>query len=134
MHASTRERQPDRITRAGAGRVVRWGVLGALPGLVVIGVTVLLHTADVLTADQSQIGFIGVPMLFVGSVIGLLAGAESSGLTRPVLGGIVIGVVAGALASAALVGLWTGFPFLVVVVPGAMVVGASLAALRATRG
>ena len=132
MGTSTHEQRPGRSTRAGAGRVVRWGVLGALPGLLVIGVTVLLHTADVLTADQSQVGFIGVPMLFVGSMLGLLAGGESAGLTRTVLGGIVVGVVAGALASAALVGLWAGFPFLVVVVPAAMVAGGSLAALRAT--
>jgi hypothetical protein len=41
-------------------------VIGALPGLLIVFVPLVLASLDVITFDQSRIGIIGVPLLFFG--------------------------------------------------------------------
>ena len=76
-------------------RVLRGGLLGALPGALLIGIVVALHSLEVITSDQSQVGFIGVPLLFFGLLIGMLAGAATAGNTASVLAWMGIGLLAG---------------------------------------
>jgi len=66
-------------------RIVFGGLIGGLPGMLIAQVPFLLHQLGYITADQSQIGFIGVPLLFLGLLInalrdrpGLLAAAVSA--------------------------------------------------------
>lgn len=74
---------------AGAVRAdVRWrrvllgGAVGAVPGVLLMVVPVALSAADVITSDQSQIGFIGMPVALLGLFGGALAGGLS-GRTPP---------------------------------------------------
>lgn len=66
------------------GRVVLGGLVGAVPGVLLMVVPVLLHTTDVITADQSQIGFIGMPVALFGLFAGALAGGLSGRTPPPV--------------------------------------------------
>ena len=107
-------------------KVLLGGTIGAIPGLLIAFVPLLLHDAGVLSSDQSQIGFIGVPILFVGVLVGTLHGAGEPARARKVALGVAAGLVGGMaiglLATAVFAGLWllTG--------PAAMIVGGSLAA------
>ena len=91
-------------------RVLKGGLLGALPGVLVVGVFGTLQATGVITADQSQAGFIGIPLLFFGLLIGLVAGASAAECTSSVLLWMGIGFVAGVALSVALgrvvVGSW----------------------------
>ena len=114
------------------GRVVTGGVLGGLPGLLLIAVPVLLATLDLITADQSQIGFLGVPLMIVGIFIGtvLSAGRECSVAVIVGVGaGLVLGLVVGGVlaANGVLPGVW------LVVVPVCMIAGAAVGALQSRR-
>ena len=86
-------------------RVLRGGIIGGLPGLLIGVVPLLLHELDFITADQSQVGFIGIPLLFFGVIFGILWGAADTGYTGKVmlgvLAGFVIGIVGGLLLDAA---------------------------------
>lgn len=132
--SSAFRRGGDRSARGGvAGRVFIGGLIGGLPGLVLALTPLLLHEVDVLTADQSQIGFLGVPLLFLGVFVGSVLGAAESGCDRSVaLGasiGFVVGLAAGsfiaASASVGVVGL--------LIAPTAMIAGGALAARRCAR-
>lgn len=87
-------------------RVLRGGLIGGLPGFLIALVPLLLYEMDVITSDQSQAGFIGVPLLFLGILFGLLWGASTSGHAGKVMlgafGGFVAGIVASLLLEAAL--------------------------------
>lgn len=87
-------------------QVLRGGLIGGLPGFLIALVPLLLHEMDVITSDQSQIGFIGVPLLFLGILFGLVWGASTSGHTGKVmfgaLVGFVVGIICGLLLEAAL--------------------------------
>ena len=87
-------------------RVLRGGLIGGLPGFLIAFVPLLLHELDVITSDQSQVGFIGVPLLFLGILFGLLWGAAAAGHTGKVMlgafAGFVAGIVGGLLLEAAL--------------------------------
>lgn len=62
------------------GRVLLGGLVGLVPGALLMVVPVLLASTDVITSDQSQIGFLGMPL----ALLGLLVGALLGGLTgRP---------------------------------------------------
>ena len=80
-------------------RVLLGCVIGALPGVLFGLVPLVLESFDVITSDQSQIGFIGVPLLFVGVLLGTWIGAsESAHPARMTLGvgiGFVLGLSAG---------------------------------------
>lgn len=109
-------------------RVLKGGLLGALPGVLVVGVFGTLYATGVITADQSQGGFIGIPLLFFGLLIGLIAGASAAECTSSVLAWMGIGFVAGVALSMALarvvVGSWLLF------VPLFMLSGGVLGAWR----
>lgn len=116
-----------------AAEVVKGGVLGGVPGLLVVGVPVLLAVLDLITADQSQIGFLGVPIMIVGIFIGAALGAgrqHSLPVTVGVAAGLVGGVAVGGslAANGVLPGLWLLF------VPVSMVAGGAFGALLSVRG
>ena len=76
------------------------GLFGALPGFLLAFVPLVLHEMDVITSDQSQIGFVGVPRLFVGMQLGLAWGAAATGHSKKVMVGAIGGLttdVAGGL-------------------------------------
>jgi hypothetical protein len=121
-------RSSDRV----ALRVAKGGALGALPGLLTVVVPLLLADLDVISADQSQIGFIGVPLLIIGTLAGTATAASYSGCAGAVLlgdgAGFIIGLVAGVLIDSALraadvemVGIW------LILTPLGMVAGAVVA-------
>lgn len=83
-------------------RVLKGGLLGALPGVLIVGVFGTLYATGVITADQSQGGFIGIPLLFFGLLIGLIAGASAAECTSSVLLWMGIGFVIGVASSVAL--------------------------------
>jgi hypothetical protein len=114
-------------------RVFRYGAIGALPGLLVGLVPLLLHEVGVITSDQSQIGFIGVPLLFIGVFVGTLAGASDTGYGGKVMLGVAAGFVVGlgggllidaalTAAGATVAGLW------LLLAPAAMIAGGVLGA------
>ena len=108
-------------------RVARGATIGALPGLLLAVVPLLLHDSGVISSDQSQIGFIGLPILVIGTVIGSVATAAGSGSAAAALlgcgAGFAVGLTAGSLVAAAtgLGGIW------LFAVPLGMIVGAALA-------
>lgn len=89
-------------------RVLRSGLLGAVPGAVIIGIPAILLAFGVITSDQSQIGFMGIPLLFLGLLIGMLIGASNAGSSPRVLAGMGIGLVAGVALGVALTPLFPG--------------------------
>ena len=107
-------------------RVVLRGIVGGLPGMLIALVPLLLHDVGMITSDQSQIGFMGVPLLFIGVFIGTLSGA--SGHTGSVALGVVLGFVLGLAIGVALVpGLW------LFLTPATMIAGGALGAWWAQR-
>ena len=60
------------------GAVLAGAAFGVLPGVLIIAVPVLLHSLDVITSDQSQIAFIGMPIGFIGLLVGAAIGATRS--------------------------------------------------------
>ena len=130
MRLATLHQHPASSTEA--VRVAKGGVLGAIPGLLLIGVTVLLAELDVITADQSQIGFLGVPLMILGIFVGTVLGAGGDH-TLPVLGGVGTGLLLGLVmggtlaANGILPGLW------LILVPAAMIAGGAAVAHRCSR-
>ena len=113
-------------------RVVTGGVLGGLPGLLLIGLPVLLAALDLITADQSQIGFLGVPLMVLGIFVGTAVGAGREYALAVIVGvgaGLILGVTVGGLLAAnrVLPGLW------LLLVPAGMVTGGAVGALRSGR-
>lgn len=76
-------------------KVLLGGVIGALPGLLLSLGPLVLESFDVITPDQSQIGFMGVPLLFVGVLLGTWIGASESTHPGKVMLGVGIGFVVG---------------------------------------
>ena len=118
-------------------KVFLGGVIGAIPGLVVALVPLLLHGLGIISADQSQIGFIGVPLLFVGVLVGTMRGAAAVGHSgRVVIGvaiGFAVGLTVGLLIATLMPVVW------LVTTPAAMIAGGVLGAWsgereRASRG
>ena len=63
-------------------RVVLGGLVGVLPGVLLLAVPVVLASMDVITSDQSQIGFLGIPLALMGLLVGALLGGLT-GRPRP---------------------------------------------------
>jgi hypothetical protein len=109
-------------------RVARGAAIGALPGFLVAVVPVVLHEFGVISSDQSQIGFIGLPMLVIGTLVGIATAASGSGSgSTAVVGGLVgfvVGFVAGLLVAAAVQGLALAW---LVLAPLGMISGATVA-------
>ena len=76
-------------------RVFLGGVIGGLPGLLIGLVPLVLLEFDVITSDQSQIGFAGVPLLFIGVFFGAMFGAHGSAHPGKVMLGLGAGFVLG---------------------------------------
>lgn len=129
--------------RAHAGtvrRVARGGALGALPGLLIGVVPLVLADLDVISGDQSQIGFIGLPLLLVGTLVGVTIPAAERGCSGPALigtgAGLAVGVGVGLLLGAVVHALGVGFGGIwLLTAPVGMIVGGALAVwLRLRRG
>lgn len=107
-----------------------------MPGASIILVAMALHGLDVISADQSQIGFVGVPVLLVGTFVGLAHGAGEQSTAAMV--GAGAGFVVGLAAGVALATLLGSLGFVVgglwlVSTPVAMALGA-LVAVRSAIG
>lgn len=64
----------DRLARVLAG-----GLIGMLPGVLVMTVPLLLSEMGLITGDQSQVGFLGLPLTPLGLLVGVFIGAASTG-------------------------------------------------------
>jgi hypothetical protein len=60
-------------------RVLTGALLGSLPGILLLGVPVLLSETGLITADQSQVGFLGLPLVPIGVLVGAALGAALPG-------------------------------------------------------
>ena len=108
-------------------RVVIGGVLGGLPGLLIALVPLLLAGLGAISSDQSQIGFVGVPLLIIGMLTGTLTAASDSGCTVAVLLGMVAGFVVAVLIGTGLGAVSAGSgPILLLLLPAGMIAGALL--------
>jgi hypothetical protein len=114
-------------------RVLLCVVVGALPGML-IGFEVLVSASlDVITSDQSQIGFIGVPPILFGMIAGTLDGGSGTPyLGRLTIGmgiGFVLGIGGGIAVDSALqaIGSTVGGTLLFVT-PAAIIAGGVLGA------
>jgi hypothetical protein len=111
-------------------RVFLGGLIGALPGLLIALVPLALTSLDVITSDQSQIGFIGVPLILLGALVGTSIGARGSTHPGKVMLGVGIGFVVG-LAGGIALNLTTPVPLAgLFLVPAAMISGGVLGAWR----
>lgn len=137
VHRSVSTTDPGGPTREGstaARRTVRGALLGAAPGALLVLVPLVLHAAGVITADQSQIGFAGVPLLLIGLSIGAVTRSPAGAGTRVAAGlgaGFLVGAVGGVVVTELLrntgfvvPGVW------IVAVPLLMIAGAALGARR----
>jgi hypothetical protein len=109
-------------------RVLLGGIAGAVPGLLIASVPLVLNSLDVITSDESQIGFIGVPLIFIGVFVGTGIGARSSEHPGRVILGVGIGFLVGVVGGIVIGGVASTGPLWLVVVPAAMVLGGALAA------
>lgn len=64
----------DRLARVLAGALI-----GVLPGVLIMLVPLLLSELGLITADQSQVGFLGLPLVPLGLLVGLVVGASTTG-------------------------------------------------------
>jgi len=64
-------------------RAVIGGIVGVVPGGLLIVVPILLHEWGVISADASQIGFFGIFLVPVGLLAGALAGYLSGAPSTP---------------------------------------------------
>lgn len=119
----------ERSRRSAMRRIATGGALGALPGLLMAIVPLLLHDVGAISSDQSQIGFIGLPALIVGIFVGTAIAASGTGCGgAPLLGagaGFVVGLVAGVLVATAIPGVAGIWIFTIAV---GTIAGATLAA------
>lgn len=108
-------------------RLAIGGVRGGLPGLLIALVPLLLHELGVISSDQSQIGFVGVPLLIIGVLVGILTAASGSGCTGAVILGVVAGFFVAVLINAGLSAIGESLgPTFLLMTPLGMVTGALL--------
>ncbi len=132
-HGGDARRERD-LPRGTATRDVSIGaVLGGIPGLVVLLLPILLAELGVISSDQSQVGFLGVPILFLGILVGALGAAARVNSSGAVGLGVALGFGAGLVVGLL---LQTGLDAVGLTVPAAwlfvaacaMVAGAALGA------
>ena len=111
-------------------KVFLGGALGGLPGLAISVVPLVLLESDVITSDQSQIGFVGIPLMFLGVFFGAMFGAH--GLAHPgkvMLGlgvGFVGGLTVGIGADTALYAAGVTVPVLFLILPLVAMIGGAV--------
>ena len=120
-------------------RVLLGGVIGGLPGMLIALVPLLLHDFGVISADASQIGFIGVPLLFIGVFAGTLIASADTGYGGLVLVGVAAGFVVGLAGGVAIdfalsAAGWNVAGVWLFVAPAAMIAGGVLGAWWGERG
>lgn len=109
-------------------KILLGGVLGGLPGMTLALLPLLLADAGVITSDQSQIGYTGIPLLFIGVVVGMLVGASETGHGGAVALGVAIGFAVGLSAGLAIAVLG-GIPVIwLFLAPATMIAGGILGA------
>jgi hypothetical protein len=114
-------------------RVLLGGMIGALLGLLLSLVPLVLASLDVITSDQSQIGFLGIPLIFLGVLIGTLAGARGSPHPGKVMLSVGIGFIVG-LAGGIVLNVATQVPLVwLFLAPATMIAGGVLGARRDER-
>ena len=118
---------PHHARKPGWHRVARGAAIGALPGLAFLVVPLVLHEVGAISSDQSQIGFIGLPIMLIGTLLGTAIAAPGDGGTAVAMSGCVAGFAVGIGVGAA-VAVATGIPgvFLALALLG-MITGATLA-------
>jgi len=92
-------------------RVLLGGMIGALPGLLLALVPLVLASLDLISSDQSLIGFIGVPQILLGVLAGTSIGARGSTHPGKAMLGVGIGFVVG-LAGGIALNVATAVPLL----------------------
>lgn len=108
-------------------RILLGGIIGGLPGGLIAVVPLALHGMDVITSDQSQIGFIGVPLLFLGVLIGIVVATPDTPHKKMVTTGMVAGGVLGIVGGVALGTALSGVALLwLILAPAGMIGGAVL--------
>mgnify|MGYP001811896987 FL=1 len=111
-------------------KVFLGGALGGLPGLAISVAPLVLLESDVITSDQSQIGFVGIPLMFLGVFFGAMFGAH--GLAHPgkvMLGlgvGFVGGLTVGIGADTALYSAGVTVPVLFLILPLVAMIGGAV--------
>jgi hypothetical protein len=73
------------------GHIARGAVIGAVPGLVMIGINLLLVRGEA----QLSVGVIGLMIAVVGVIAGAILGAQRDLRTRPMIVGITVGALPG---------------------------------------
>ena len=109
-------------------RVLLGGIAGAVPGLLIAFVPLVLTSLDVITSDESQIGFIGVPLIFIGVFVGTGIAARNTEHPGRVMLGVGIGFLVGVAGGIVISGVTSTGPLWLVVAPAAMILGGALAA------
>ena len=109
-------------------RVLLGGIAGAVPGLLIAFVPLVLTSLDVITSDESQIGFIGVPLIFIGVFVGTGNAARNTEHPGRVMLGVGIGFLVGVAGGIVISGVASTGPLWLVVAPAAMILGGALAA------
>lgn len=113
--------------RSVTSHVIRGGAVGAIPGVLIALVPVLLHELDVISSDQSQIGFVGVPIAVIGTLVGTLVAAPDGSAEQVLIGtgsGFAVGLAVGGLLVAFSVAV-AGIGLLPI--PVCMIAGAAIA-------
>jgi len=110
-------------------KVLIGGLVGAIPGLLLIVVPALLHAVGLISSDESQIGFAGVPLLFVGVLVGTVSRVQGVEYSGAVALGAVLGFTGGLAVGLLLDGVWLGQSGLwLITAPAGMIAGGALGA------
>ena len=109
-------------------KVLLGGIAGAVPGLLVAVIPLVLSSLDVITSDESQVGFIGVPLLFIGVFVGTLIGARDLPHPGRVMLGVFAGLIVGLAGGIAISGAAATGPLWLIVAPATMIAGGMLGA------
>ena len=104
-------------------KVLLGGIAGAVPGLLVAVIPLVLSSLDVITSDESQVGFIGVPLLFIGVFVGTLIGARDLAHPGRVMLGVIAGFIVGLAGGIAISGAAATGPLWLILAPGTMIAG-----------
>lgn len=130
--APPRPPDPQVEARRTTRRVALAGVLGTLPGFVLVLIPIVLHEMGVISSDQSQIAFSGLPLMIVGAIASTAAIGSNAGVGAVALaggfGGFAVGLTVGLAVGGVLRAVGTGVVGTwLLLTPIGIVVGATLA-------